>query len=31
MVDRLAAMLGSGENDSDVILRLFEIEARGRG
>ena len=28
--DRLAAMRGPGESYSDVILRLIEIEAKGR-
>jgi predicted CopG family antitoxin len=28
VADKLAAMRGPGESHSDVILRLFEIEAR---
>ena len=30
IVDRLAAMRGPGESYSDVILRLVEMEAKGR-
>jgi hypothetical protein len=30
VVDRLAALRGPGESYSDVILRLVEIEAKGR-
>ena len=29
VADKLAAMRGPGESYSDLILRLFEIEARG--
>jgi hypothetical protein len=30
LVDRLTAMRGPSESHSDVVLRLIELEAKGR-